>query len=239
VTLVVPRGSLGPWRVDLDRTPGTSRVRVALDPAVPGSSTILVVGDDERTTSVDVVIPRSPPARLGIAPEMLGIHGSGVQVAVDAHYTARSPQHADMTSKGGVFAIEAGLPNPLDVTWDAAATGDPTAGLDLRKSRLAAGPLSGGVTGTLKTFDDGFRVDLAWKADPVPCTAFEASAPAGGAEGLDIGAQLRQLAEATGITRVKGDVSARGSLAFDSRDLALAKAEFAPDVRCTISLFGN
>jgi len=239
VTLAVPGGTLGPWRVDLDRTPGSSRVRVALDPAVPDTSTILVVGNDERTTSVDVVVPRSPPARLGVAPEMLGLHGSSLQVAVDAHYASQSPKRADLTSKGGLYSIEAGLPHPLDVTWEASATGDPGGGLDLKKSRLAAGPLVGSITGTLKTFDDGFRVDVAWKADAVPCAAFEAPAPAGGAEGLDIASQLRKLAEATGITKVKGDVSARGSLSFDSRDLSTAKAEFTPDVRCTISLFGN
>lgn len=237
VTLVVPGGTLGPWRVDLDRAPGTSRVRVALDPGVPDACTLLVVGNDERTTSVDVVIPRSPLARLGIPAEMLGLHGSGLQVEANAHFVALGPQRADANGKGGFYGIEAGLPRPLDVAWEATATGDPRVGLDVKKARLAAGPLVGTLTGMLKTFDDGFRVDLAWSAGPVPCTAFEA--PLAEGQPFDIAYQLRKLAEATGITKVKGDVSARGSLAFDTRDLSTSKVEFTPEVTCQVAMFSH
>ncbi len=75
VTVVVPGGTLGPWRVDIDRDVGASRARVALDPGVPEASTVLVVGNDRAITSVDVAVPRSPIARLGIAPALLGLHG--------------------------------------------------------------------------------------------------------------------------------------------------------------------
>jgi hypothetical protein len=237
VTLVVPGGTLGPWRVDVDRTPGTSRMRVALDPGVPDACTLLVVGNDERTTSVDVVVPRSPLARLGVPAEMLGLRGSALQVEANAHYVALGPQRADATGKGGLYGIDAGLPRPLDVAWEATATGDPRVGLDVKKARLAAGPLVGALTGMLKTFDDGFRLDLAWSADKVPCTAFEA--PLAEDQPFDIAYQLRKLAEATGITKIKGDVSARGSLAFDTRDLSTAKAEFTPDVTCQVAMFAH
>jgi hypothetical protein len=236
VNLVIPGGALGPWRIDLDRTPGTSRARVAFDPAVPDACTLLVVGDDDRTTSVDVVVPRSPLARLGLPPPILGLHGSAIQVEMNAHYTAVGPQKADATAKGGLYAIDAGLPRPLDVAFEASATGDPRAGLDVKKGRLAAGPLVGTLNGTLKTFDDGFRVDLAWTAPSVPCSAFEANLDEG--QPFDIAFQLHKLAEATGITKVKGEVSARGSLAFDSRDLSTAKVEFTPELTCQVAMFG-
>jgi hypothetical protein len=235
VAVVVPGGTLGPWRVDIDRAK-TSRVRVALDPGVPDACTVLVVGDDEHTSSVDVVVPRSPLARLGVPPEMLGLRGSALQVQIDAHYVALGPQRADATTKGAIYAIDAGLPRPLDVAWEATTTGDPRGGLDLKKGRLAAGPLVGTLSGMLKTFDDGFRVDAAWSAGPVPCTAFDA--PLDEAQPFDIAYQLRMLAQATGITKVKGDVSARGSLAFDTRDLATARVEFTPEVKCQVALFG-
>lgn len=237
VIVAVPAGKLGPWRVDLDKTPGTSRMRLALDPGVPDACTVLVVRNDERTTSVDVKIPRSPLTRLGVPLELIGLHGKALQVESTMHFGALGPQRADATSKGGIYGIEAGLPAPLDVSWEGSASGDPRSGLDVKKARLAAGPMSGAMTGTLKTFDDGFRLDLAWSATPVPCSAFEA--PLGAGNPLDVAFQLRKLVEGAGLARVAGDVSARGGLTFDSRDMGAAHVEFKPEVKCQVALFGQ
>jgi hypothetical protein len=238
VLVAVPGGRVGPWRVDVDRTrtPPSSRVRIALDPAVPDASTVLIVGGDEASTSVDVVIPRSPVERLGLPPELLGLRGKALQIEMTAHFRPAGSQRADATSKGGIYGIEAGLPMPFDVAWDAAASGDPRSGLDVKKARLAVGPLVGALSGTLKTFDDGFRVDLAWAAGPVPCTAFDA--PLGAGDPFDIAYQLRKLAQGVGLAKVAGEVSARGGLTFDSRDLGSTRVDFTPDVKCKASLFG-
>ena len=237
VTIAVPGGRLGPWRVDVDRTPDASRVasrvRVALDPAVPEACTVLVVEDVGGATSVDVVVPRSPLARLGLPPALLGLKGKALQAEMTAHYVPMGPDRADLNAKGGLYGIDAGLPAPLDVAWDAAASGAPRSGLDLKKARLAAGPLAGALTGTLKPFDDGFRLDLAWSAGPVPCSAFVT--PVGPGDPFDIAYQLRKLAE--GVTTIKGDVTARGTLAFDSRDLGMSRIDFAPDAKCQATLF--
>jgi len=250
VTMGVPGGSLGPWSVDLDKASDTSRMRVALDPGVPEACTVLVVGDEDRTTSIDVVVPRSPLARLGVPPQLLGLRGSQLQVAMTAHYAALGPTRSSASAQGGVYGIELpGTPRSVDVAWDAAGTGDPREGIDVSEAastasagrvsktgaRLAAGPLVGTLTGTLKAFDDGFRLDLAWRAGPVPCAAFDA--PLGVGQPFDIAYELRKLAEATG--HLAGDVSATGTLAFDSRDLGATKADFAPEVRCRASLFGR
>jgi hypothetical protein len=237
VSIAVPGGTLGPWRVDIDRTPGTSRVRVAFDPGVPDACTLLVVGDGDRTTTVDLRVPRSPLARLGVPPALLGLHGGGLQIETNAHYSELGPQRADAAAKGGLYGIEAGLPRPLDVAWDVAAMGDARAGLDLKKARLAAGPLVGTMTGMLKTFDDGFRIDLAWSAGPVPCTAFDT--PLDESQPFDFGYQLRKVAQASGITKVKGEVRARGALVFDSRDLSTSNVDFTPEMNCEVSLFGR
>jgi hypothetical protein len=235
VAIAVPQGKLGPWRVDIDRSPGTSRVRVALDPGVPDACTVLIVGDDARTTSVDVTIPRSPLARLGLPPMLFGLRGKALQVEASAHYGVQGTQRADATTKGGIYGIEASLPSALDVTWDGSATGEPKAGLDVKKAKLAAGPLSGALTGTVKTFEDGFRVDLAWSGGPVPCAAFDT--PLGAGDPLDVAFQLRKLAEGVGLTKLSGDVRARGTLAFDSRDMGAARVEFTPEVSCQVALF--
>jgi hypothetical protein len=248
VIVAVPGGSLGPWRADIDRippgafasdrtpVPASTRLRLALDPGVPDASTVLAVADEERTTSVDIVVPRSPLGRLGVPPSLLGLHGKELQVDITAHYGASGPKHADGSTKGGIYGIEApGIPRSLDVAWDVVASGAPDTGLDVKTGRLAAGPLVGALTGMLKTFDDGFRVDLAWKAGPVPCKAFDTPLASSGP--FDIAYQLRKLAEATGLTRIDGDVSARASLAFDSRDVGATRFDFAPDAKCQVALF--
>jgi hypothetical protein len=236
VLVVVPGGKLGPWRVDLDRAPGTSRLRLALDPGVPDACTVLVVGNDEGTTNVDVKIPRSPLARLGVPPDLLGLRGKALQVDARAHFGVLGAHGGEATTKGGVYGIEAGLPAALDVAWDGSASGDPGSGLDVKNARLAVGPLVGAMTGTLKTFDDGFRLDLAWIGTAVPCAAFEA--PLGAGNPFDVAYQLRKFAEGVGLAKVAGEVTARGGLTFDSRDLGAARVVFTPQVKCQVALFG-
>jgi hypothetical protein len=236
VTAALPRGALGPWRIDVDRAAGVSHVRLALEPATPDAATVRVSADRERTTSVDIAVPRSRLERLGIAPEMLGLHGKDLQLGATAHYAAQAPALAQLSTSGGLYGLEgAGLPRALDVLWDASASGDPGAGIAIDKARLAAGPLAGTAKGTFQRDDDGFRLALTWSADPVPCAAFEPS-PAPG-EPLGIADQLRQLAEATGIAKVKGAVSAHGTLAFDSRDLGATRLDFSPEATCQVALF--
>jgi hypothetical protein len=238
VSLEVPGGKLGPWRVDVDRTPDASRIRVALDPGVPESSSILIVGDDERTNHVDVVFPRSPPERLGLPRAVLGLKGKDLQIEASIHYSDLGGDHAEASASGGIHGLEAaGIPRPLDVTWEASAAGDPRKGMDVKRARLAVGPLVGALNGTLTTFDDGFRVELAWGASPVPCNAFDTPLDSG--QPFDIAYQLRRLAEATGITKVTGNVSARGTATFDSRDLGSTKVAFVPDVSCQVALFAH
>jgi len=236
VTLSVPGGTLGPWRVDLDRAPGMSRIHVALDPQVPESSTVLVVGDDTRTAQVDVTVPRTPPARIGIPAQLLGVRGKDLQIEASVHYTNLGPAHAEATTRGAIHAIEVtGLPKPIEVVWDGTATGDTTQGMDVKKAQLAVGPLLGTVTGTLRTFDEGFRLAVAWTAGPVPCSAFDAQMDEG--TPFDIAYQLRKLAEATGLTKLSGQVSAHGGATIDSRDVGATHIEFVPVSTCQVALF--
>lgn len=236
VLTVLPGGTLGPWRVDVDRAPGSARTCVALDPGIVGTCTVLVVGDDEATTAVDVTLPRSPASRLGIPLPMIGAQGKDLQVEATVHYATQGPARADLTVKGAVHGIEAhALPRALDVTWEGAMGGDATQGVDVKQARLAIGPLVGAVRGTFKRYDDGFRVDLGWNAGPVPCAAFDA--PLAPDQPFDIGYQLRQLAESAGLTKLTGDVKAAATLTFDSRDLGSTVLRFTPEATC--SLFGH
>jgi hypothetical protein len=246
VHVTVPAGVLGPWRVDVDRVPGkvapgealprtgSSRMRLALDPGVPDSSTLLIVGDEEHATSVDVSIPRSPLARLGIPASIVGQNAGALQVEAVARYAVLGPNRADASAKGGVYGIAApGIPRRMDVSWEGAASGSPRTGLDVKNARLAVGPLVGALSGMLKVFDDGCRLDLAWTAGPVPCTAFDA--PLGAGAPFDVAYQIRKLAEATGVAGITGSVRARANLTFDSRDLSSTRVDFQPEVTCRMA----
>jgi hypothetical protein len=234
VTATVPGGSIGPWRVDLDREPGASRARVALDPAVPDACTVLVVGNDDAVTSVEVSVPRSPMARLGIPPALVGLHGN-LQVEATAHYAPLSAQGtATASTKGGIYGVAvAGVPQPLDLAWDLSAAGQGGV-VDIKNSRVAVGPLVGAARGTIRTYADGFRVDAAWSAGPVPCAALDT--PLAPGQPFDIAYQIRKLAESAGLTSLRGDVAASATLVFDSRDLGSTTLAFTPKANCDVAL---
>jgi hypothetical protein len=233
VTVVAPGGLLGPWRVDLDREPGATRARVALDPEVPDACTLLVIGDGTVITSADLVIPRSPIGRLGIPQAMLALRGD-IQLEAGVHY-AVSGTRLNATAKGGLYgATVRGMTRPIDVAWDVSSNGDARGEIDLREARVAVGPLVGAAIGTVKTFDDGFRLDLAWHAGPVPCAAFDA--PLGPGQPFDIAYSLRKLAEGARLARVMGEVAARATMVFDSRDLGATTLNFAPKANCAFVL---
>ncbi len=246
VSVTIPAGTLGPWRVDLDRDASASRARIALDPGVPDTCDVLLVGGAEGITSAEATIPRSPLAHLGIPPSLLGLKGA-IQLELALRYVPFTVHGgASATARGGLYgATVEGVPRPLDVVWDLTANGDrapradaahpeTTQTIDLTEGRIAAGPLVGNVKGALKVFDDGFRADLSWSAGPVPCTAFDA--PLGPGQPFDIGYEIRQLAQNTGIATVHGDVSAAGTLAFDSHDLGAGAVKFTPRVNCDVAL---
>ena len=87
VLAVVAAGTLGPWRVDVDRTPDSSRTCVGLDPAIAGACTLLVVGDAETTTAVDVTLPRTPIDSPRGPGHDAGTVGQGdLQAEATAHY---------------------------------------------------------------------------------------------------------------------------------------------------------
>jgi hypothetical protein len=206
---------------------------VAFDPGVPETSTLLVLGNEDRTTAVDIAVPRSPLGRLGIPLALVGLRGKALQVELSAHYGDDGSGRAQATAKGGLYDVEvAGIRQPIEVSWEASATGPATTGLDAKNARLAVGPLVGPLTGMLKAFDDGFRLDLAWNAAPIPCRAFEVT-PA------EVPYFLHNPAHFTGRSKVGGLIAARASLAFDSRDLGMTRVDFTPDAQCEIAPFGH
>ncbi len=233
VTVAVQAGRFGPWAAHLDRTTSGSRLRLALDPGVPDSCTILIIGDGERTTALDVAVHRSPMARLGLPPNLLGWHGDDVQLEATVHYATLGLRHADLAAKGAVYGVSTALGGrPTVVAWEATVGGDPTVGLDLKKARLALGPLVGPLMGTLKALEGGVRLDLAWAAGPVPCAALDA--PLGPGQPFDVGYALRRLAEGASRRHLQTNVSARAELSFDSRDPFAPRLDVTSTTTCPV-----
>jgi hypothetical protein len=167
---------------------------------------------------------------------MLGLSGKDLQVEATAHYATSGNVRLDASTKGAVHGITlAAVPLPLDVTWEGAASGRPDSVIDVKNARIAVGPLVGGVKGTFKRFSDGFRVDLAWSAGPVPCSAFDT--PLAPGQPFDVAYQLRKLAESAGLTKLTGQVKATAAITLDSRDLGSTNVRFVPEASC--SLFGQ
>ncbi|HEY4015928.1 MAG TPA: hypothetical protein VGM06_21475 [Polyangiaceae bacterium] len=171
VVVDLPDGDrLGPWSVDAERTMRGLRVRLALDPEVPDSSFLLLVGDGESITAADLVVPRSPVARLGVRGPSFASVVANAQLEATLHYAVLGSNHADVSSRGALHGIRLpGLADPVDVTWEGVARGDPTLGIDVKNAHLVVGAVDGALRGTWKMFDDGARVTLAWTLDALGC----------------------------------------------------------------------
>jgi hypothetical protein len=119
-----------------------------------------------------------------------------------------------------------------------AASGDVTKGLDVKQGSFAAGPLKGSVTGTMKIFDDGARLALAWKSQGVPCSEIgkQMAAEALGQLGSQLGAIAGDVGNVIGL-RVAGEASASGLITLDSRDLAATSFTMTSNQTCGIDLF--
>jgi hypothetical protein len=244
VLLDVDGGKVGPWRVSHDREGADARSRISFDPQLPDGPSAIFVMTAGHIASIDVTIPRAALTNVGLSPELFGLpQGSSTQLEANIHFSNAVANRADAQAKLGLYAIKlAAVPTPLDAKLEVQFAGDANTGAEVKKGTLAVGPLSGSVVGTLKLFDDGMRIDLGWKAGPLPCTAFALGTPPtpGAPTGLgDLGAHLAQLAHATGIAKVTGDIRMEGTLTFDSRDFDHAKVAFTPTSTCDVALFGG
>ncbi len=244
VIVNVGGSNVGPWRITYDREGADARSRIGFDPQLADGPNAIFVTSGERIATVDVSIPRTQLVNVGIAPELFGLPaGSSTQIEANIRFTHSVANRVDAKATLGLFAIKtAALPVALDAKAELQVAGDPSSA-EVKKGTLSVGPLNGAVLGTLRVFDDGIRIDLGWKAGPLPCDAF-ASAPSiptvtGAAPLGDLANQLKQFAQATGIAKVTGEVRMEGSLIFDSRDFGTAMVRFTPANTCDLALFGG
>ena len=123
--------------------------------------------------------------------------------------------------------------------------------MTVKSGAFTVGPVRGVVTGTLTPGDGTVKANLAWKADPVPCSSLVSlPTPTAAARDLtrrasdgdlgDLGELARDfgaLGQATGAVRMVGTFAASGTAQVDTADLAGAKFTTVSKNACGISLF--
>jgi hypothetical protein len=237
INLKTPRTTFGPWASSFDRNASTSRLRILFDPPVPDGPSALLVWVSGLPPRLTVRVPRSPIARLGIRPEELGLPADpATEVEVDIE-GGQSP-NARIEGSGHIDLFDArlkGLKGPIDVKLEGAASGPLGKPLDLEKTTLTLGPFLANVTGTISPSDAGFRLDAAWRTQPISCDKLAR------AEAKSLGpfaAALHDVAHATGVARVTGTAQGSGLVEYDTKTPDQGALTFVTHDACGLSIFG-
>lgn len=231
------RTTLGPWASSFEHNPTASRLRILLDPPVPDGPSALLVWGKGSATHLTVHVARSPFARLGIRPDDLGLPadpGSEVELKLDG---GQSPStRIEGTGRLDLFGVRLkGLKSPVDVKVEGTATGLPGKPLDLVATTATLGPFLANVTGSITPTDAGFRVDAAWRTQPMSC---EKLAKAEAKSLGPIAAAIQDVAHATGAARVTGTAQGSGIVKYDTKTPDTATTTVMTHEACGLSIFG-
>jgi tRNA A-37 threonylcarbamoyl transferase component Bud32 len=213
VRIVTARGTLGPWRVDADRTPKTERLRLGFDPVLADGPSAMFVRSENGTTATMRIV-RQPLARLGLPHAFLGLVPDE-QTQLEATVQVMRPLPGRIAGDVAVTIFDARLrPEAarLDVVLKGQFAGAPGQPLDVTRAQLSFGPLTAQVLGAVTPLDDSFRVDLKWSVLPLPC-------------GVLLKQQSPLQAKASGI------------VGFDSRRPDLASFAVTEAKTCGMALF--
>lgn len=227
---------LGPWAGTFDRSAGTARLRLLLDPPVPdGPSALVVFG--ATPTHLTVNVARSPLARLGIRPSDLGLPvDSATEVELKLEGGSSANQRIEGRGRFDVYGVRLrGLKAPVDMKLEGAVSGLPGRPLELERTAVTLGPFLANVTGTITPTESGFRLDAGWRTVPVACEKLaRAEARALG----PVAAALQDVARATGVVRVTGTMNASGLLKYDTLAPDEGSVTVVTREACGLSIFG-
>jgi len=253
LTLIRNATTIGPWRLDLEEDPNATTVRVAFDPPVPDGPSAILSRLAGGKTQLDVNIPRSPLYRLGISPlSLASIKQIPEQAAMRLHYVRSADDHIDAALTATFFGVK-GPPmgDSLDLHVSGSVAGAGSAPLDLQGGTLTVGPARATLTGLVNLRPDSMSANLAWKTLPIPCAqllpggqkaATDLAVQLGGlgagkGDLTSLGLDVTALAEAAGVAKVAGNLSASGTIAFDSDDPAHTVLTVVPKNSCGVALF--
>ncbi len=247
------QGGFGPWNLTFEMTVKATRVRLALDPAVPDGANALLVDDALGDSSFDIQIPRLATASLGIPRTAFGPDlPFPQQLEVALHYGRLNRDQASATLKASMYGLRIPeLGASVETHLTAEATGPTGGAMTVKNGLFTLGALHAGVTGTVTPYDHAVKGQLAWKGETIPCASLVAL-PSPGAAAQDLGQKaasgdlgdLGQLArdlgaigQAVGAVKITGAFTASGTVVFDTGDLAHAKWTTNAKNACGLALF--
>jgi len=202
-----------------------------------------------------VNIPRSPLYRLGLPPAALaGVKNLPEQTECRLHYARTTDDRVDTSITATFFGVKAPpLAAPLDVKVTGSLVGDASEPIDLQGGAVTFGPVHATLTGPVSIRPEALHANLAWKVTPIPCAqllpqrrqaANDLAAQLGALGSKDpdlasLGLDVTSLAQAAGVARVAGSLSASGTVVFDSGDPSHTAFTVASKNSCGISLFSS
>jgi serine/threonine-protein kinase len=171
VDLTDASGKIGPWPVKITTAKRIARAIVSFDAAGATPAQAVVNVWDGTLSSIEVTVPKTPFAQLGIEPAFLGLpKAQPFFVEGDAEYTARSAARVD----GHVRLIASGVhvngsAQPSEVDVELRFGGDPKAPVDWGEGTIAVGALRARPTGNVTLGPGTARADLAWRSGGARC----------------------------------------------------------------------
>jgi len=200
-------GKLGSWVVSGQHDHGQTKATLTLDPSGTSRGAVTVVVDNGSVTSLDLNVPRSNVAQLGIGNDVLGRReGEPLFATADAHYAVRSASRVEASAR--LELSGARLTNAIgaaDAQLEVHVDGDPAHPIDVTRGIFGFGPFHGTLSGPV-SFGAGYlRADLGFRTGAAHCQ--------GG-----------------------GDASLGGGLVFDTRNLGDGRLLVAPSGKCSLKI---
>ncbi|MDB4939409.1 MAG: hypothetical protein JWP87_6381, partial [Labilithrix sp.] len=160
----------------------------------------------------------------------------GTEVEVKLEGGTSPSTRLEGTARIDLFGVRLkGIKGPVDVKLEGSASGPAGKPLELEKTTATLGPFVANVTGTIAPNDQGFRLDAAWRTQPIPCDKLaKAEAKSMG----PIAAAIQEIAHNTGAARVTGTAHASGLVKYDTKTPDDGTMTVVTREACGLSIFG-
>jgi serine/threonine protein kinase len=196
-------GKMGPWVVNGQLDHGQMKATLNLDPTGTSRASVSAVVDDGSVTTLDMSVPRSSAAQLGLGGALVGRRaGDPLFITGEAHYAVRSASRVEAMVKLELSGARlAGAVGTADGQLEAHIDGDPARPIDVTKGVFGFGPFRGTLSGPVSVGPGFLRAELGYRTGAARC-------PGG------------------------GEVALGGGIVFDTRNLGDGKLIVSPSTRC-------
>jgi hypothetical protein len=165
LSVSVARATLGPWRAVLDTRTDETKLVMALDRSKPdGPPLVTFVERPTLGRIVSVTIPRVKASQIGIPGELIQ---SGADPEIELSLEGQVlPTGSPLTAHAalGLFGVPlpawSGVAAPLDLSFEGAIAGDPTALMHIDPGTLTVSRMKSKMSGTVTIGKGGVSVEI-------------------------------------------------------------------------------